>query len=185
MLITALTLLLLSAEPGPAASPAPPSSSAPASSLVVVSTAAAPSLEKVATEAGRKLGLELETPSVELGGYLKSRGEGCEKDSRCLLAAPGLSGASRMLHLRLRPLASGRFSAEVRLVELKTRKVLGRSSAVVEPGELVSWAQQASSRLLSQADPLARKPLPSPFAVKPPSGQPAAAPGLRDDAPRQ
>jgi hypothetical protein len=144
-----------------------------------VSTAAAPSLEKVATEAGRKLGLELETPYAELGGYLKSRGEGCEKDPRCLLAAPGLSGASRLLHLRLSPLASGRFAAEVRLVELRTRKVLGRSSAVVEPGELATWARQASSRLLSQADPFARRPPPSPFAVKPP-----AAPGLEDDAPR-
>lgn len=179
MLISALTLLLLSAEPGPAAP------SAPVPSLAVVSTSAAPGLEKVATEAGRKLGLELETPYVELGGYLKSRGEGCEKDPRCLLAAPGLSGASRMLHLRLRPLASGRFSAEVRLVELRTRKVLGRSSAVVESGELATWAQQASSRLLSQADPLAHKPLPSPFAVKPPAGQPAASPGRKDDAPRQ
>lgn len=183
MLISALTLLLLSAEPGPAA---PPAASSPSvSSLTVVSTTAAPSLEKVATEAGRKLGLELETPFVDLGGYLKSRGEGCEKDPRCLLAAPALSGASRLLHLRLRPLASGRFSAEVRLVEPRTRKVLGRSSAVVEPGELGTWAQQASSRLLSQADPLAHKPPPSPFAVKPPAGQPAASPGLRDDAPRQ
>jgi hypothetical protein len=181
MMLTALTLLLLSAEPGPAAPPAPPSSE---SSLVVVSTAAAPALEKVATEAGRKLGLELETSFVDLGGYLKSRSEGCEKDPRCLLAAPGLSGASRLLHLRLSPLSSGRISVELRLVDLRTRKVLGRSASVVEPGELATWGQRASSRLLTRADPYALEPPPSPFAVQPPA-EPAATPRPAADAPRR
>lgn len=186
MLISALTLLLLSAEPGPAApSAVSPSAASPSeSSLVVVSTAAGPGLEKVVPEAGRTLGQKLETPYVDLGGYLKSRSEGCEKDPRCLLAAPGLSGATRLLHLRLRPLSTGRLSAELRLVELRTRKVIGRSSAVVEPGELATWGPEAASRLLSRADPYSRKPPPSPFAVKPP-GQPAAAPGPRSDTPRQ
>ncbi|MFY0567288.1 hypothetical protein ACN28E_26150 [Archangium lansingense] len=96
MLLTALTLLLLSADPV-SASP----SAATASSLAVVSTAA-PGLEKVALEAGRTLGTRLEAPYVDLGSYLKSRGEGCQKDPRCLLAAPGLSASTRLLHLSLR-----------------------------------------------------------------------------------
>jgi hypothetical protein len=168
MMLTALTLLLLSADPAPA-NP----SSAPAASLAVVSTSA-PGLEKVALEAGRMLGSRLEAPHVDLGGYLKSRGEGCQKDPRCLLAAPGLSGSTRLLHLNLRPMAPGRLAVDLRLIELKTRKVLGRSASVVEAGGLSAWVEQSSTRLISRADPYAKNPPQSPFAVKPPEDAPAA-----------
>jgi hypothetical protein len=158
MMLTAITLFLLSAEPATAAPPGP--------SLVVVSTSES-GLEKVASDVGRTLGTRLEAPAVELGGYLKSRGEGCQDDLRCLLAAPGLANASRLLHLRLRPLSPGRLAVDLRLVELRTRKVLGRSASVVEQGELAAWVERASRQLLTQADPYANKPPPSPFALKP------------------
>ncbi|QRO02084.1 hypothetical protein JRI60_25270 [Archangium violaceum] len=169
MMLTALTLLLLSAEPGPS-QPAPSVSSA---SLAVVSTSA-PGLEKLASDAGRTLGTRLEAPFVDLGGYLKSRGEGCQRDPRCLVAAPGLSGTSRVLHLRLRPLSAGRVAADLRLIELRTWKVIGRSASVVETGELATWAETSSSRLLKRADPYARNPPQSPFSVKHPSETPPA-----------
>jgi hypothetical protein len=163
MMLTTLTLLLLSAEPGP--------------SLVVVATAE-PGLEKVAAEAGRKLGSRLEAPHVELGGYLKSRSSECQKDLRCLVAAPGLSEALRMLHLRLRPLSSGRIAADLRLVDLQAQAAVGRSASVVEPGELAAWAERAAARLLSLADPYTQHPPTSPFAVQAPSsaGVPDAPP---------
>jgi hypothetical protein len=141
----------------------------------VVSTSA-PGLEKVATEAGRTLGSRLEASYVDLGGYLKSRGEACQKDARCLVAAPGLSGATRLLHLSLRPLSSGRLAADLRLVDLQARKVIGRSASVVEAGGLSPWVEQAASRLISRADPYAKDPPPSPFAVKPAREAPAAPP---------
>jgi hypothetical protein len=158
MMLTTLTLLLLSADP---AQPAP---SAP--SLAVVSTST-PGLEKVAGEAGRTLGTRLEATYVDLGGFLKSRGAGCQNDLRCLVTAPGLSGASRLLHLRLRPLSPGRLAADLRLIEVRTRKSLGRSASVVEQGELAAWLERASSQIFTQVDPFARHPPPSPFAVKP------------------
>ncbi len=180
MILTVLTLLLLSAEPGPS-QPAP---SASGSSLTVVSTSA-PGLEKLASDAGRKLGTRFEAPYVDLGGYLKSRGAGCQEDPRCLLAAPGLSGASRLLHLRLRPLSTGRVAADLRLVEFRTRRVIGRSASVVETGELATWAEEASTRMLTRADPYARKPPPSPFSLKPPTEAPAAAPRPAADKPAE
>ncbi|WP_257450334.1 hypothetical protein [Archangium lipolyticum] len=164
MMLTALTLLLLSAEPGPS-QPAPSSAD---SSLAVVSTSA-PGLEKLASDAGRTLGTRLEAPFVDLGGYLKSRGEGCQADVRCLVAAPGLSGTSRLLHLRLRPLSTGRVAADLRLIEVRTWKVIGRSASVVETGALASWAESSSTRMLTRADPYARHPPPSPFSLKPPA----------------
>lgn len=167
MMLTAITLLLLSAEP------AAPTVTGPA--LVVVSTSA-PGLEKVAADAGRTLGTRLEAPTVELGGYLKSRGEGCQEDPRCLLAAPGLEGVSRLLHLSLRPLAPGRLAVDLRLIEPRGRKVLGRSASVVEQGELAAWMERASRQLLTRADPNARKPPPSPFARKPPAPPPPLVP---------
>ncbi len=164
MMLTTLTLLLLSADPGPAQS---------ASSLAVVSTSS-PGLEKVAGEAGRTLGTRLEAPYVDLGGFLKSRGAGCQNDLRCLVTAPGLSGASRLLHLRLRPLSAGRLAADLRLIEVRTRKSLGRSASVVEQGELAAWLERASGQLLTRVDPFAQHPPPSPFAVKPAEEVPAA-----------
>lgn len=168
MMLTALTLLLLSADPAPTGP-----SAAPASSLTVVSTAA-PGLEKVALEAGRTLGSRLEASHVDLGGYLKSRGEGCRNDPRCLLAAPGLSGATHLLHLSLRPLSPGRLAVDLRLIDFKARKVIGRSASVVESGGLAAWAEQTSTRLISQADPYAKDRPRSPFAVKPAPEAPTA-----------
>jgi hypothetical protein len=176
MMLTTLTLLLLSAEPGPA-QPAPS-----ASSLAVVSTSA-PGLEKVASDAGRTLGTRLEAPYVDLGGFLKSRGAGCQNDLRCLVTAPGLSGASRLLHLRLRPLSPGRLAADLRLIEVWSRKSLGRSASVVEQGELAAWLERASSQLLTRVDPFAQNPPPSPFAVKPAAEEVPAATKPQADSP--
>ncbi|WPB82572.1 hypothetical protein KYC5002_26090 [Archangium violaceum] len=175
MMLTALTLLLLSADP------APPASSAPASSLMVVSTAD-PGLEKAALEAGRTLGSRLEAPYVDLGGYLKSRGEGCQDDPRCLLAAPGLSGATRLLLLSLRPVSAGRLAVDLRLIELKSRKVIGRSASVVETGGLSAWVEASATRLISRADPYAKDRPQSPFAVKPAPESPAVPPPSAGDA---
>jgi hypothetical protein len=169
MMLTALTLFLLSAEPS--AQPAP---SVAAPSLAVVSTSA-PGLEKVAGEAGRTLGTRLEATYVDLGSFLKSRGPTCQEDSRCLLAAPGLSGASRVLHLRLRSLAPGRLAVDLRLMDPRAKKMLGRSASVVEQGELAAWTERASGQLLARADPYANNPPPSPFAVKPAPGPASAA----------
>jgi hypothetical protein len=173
MMISLLTLLLLSADPGSE----PPSSAA--EPLLVVAVTSAPGLEKTATEAGRTLGLQLSAPHVEWSGYLKARGKGCAEDVRCLLAAPGVAGASRLVHLRLRPLPSGRFAVDVRLVDVRTRKVLGRSASVREPGELSSWVEATATRLLTQAAPYAKTPPPSPFAAPPPSQAPSGGDPLR------
>jgi hypothetical protein len=158
MMITVLTLLLLSAEPGPSPQPGP--------SLAVVSTSV-PGLEKVAAEAGRTLGTRLEAPYVDLGSYLKSRSGGCQNDLRCLVSAPGLSASTRLLHLRLRLLSGGRLAADLRLIDLRAQKVIGRSASVVESGELAGWTERASNQLLTRADPYSRNPPPSPFVVKP------------------
>jgi hypothetical protein len=178
MMLTALTLFLLSAEP--TAQPAP---SAAAPSLAVVSTSA-PGLEKVAGEAGRTLGTRLEATYVDLGSFLKSRGPACQEDPRCLLAAPGLSDVSRLLHLRLRPLAPGRLAVDLRLMDLRAKKTLGRSASVVDQGELATWMERASGQLLARADPYATNPPPSPFAVKP-APEPAATPKPKADAPTE
>lgn len=172
MMLTALTLLLLSADPAPASPSAPPS-------LAVVSTGA-PGLEKTALEAGRTLGARLEAPHVDLGSYLKSRGEGCQNDPRCLLAAPGLANAGRLLHLSLRPMAPGRLAVDLRLIELRTKKVMGRSASVVEASGLPAWVEQSATRLISRADPYAKDPPRSPFAVTPAPEAPAAPPPASD-----
>jgi hypothetical protein len=173
MMLTALTLFLLSAEPTaqPAAAP----------SLAVVSTSA-PGLEKVAGEAGRTLGTRLEAAYVDLGSFLKSRGPACQEDPRCLLAAPGLSSVSRLLHLRLRPLAPGRLAVDLRLMDLRAKKTLGRSASVVDQGELAAWMERASGQLLARADPYATNPPPSPFSVKP-APAPAATAKPKADTP--
>jgi hypothetical protein len=152
MMLTALTLLLLSAGAEP--------------SLMVVSTAP-PALERVAVTAGEGLATHFGVPRVELAGYLRSSGPGCAEDVRCLLAAPGLT-APRLLHLRLRTMGDGRLSAEVRLLVLGTRTVVERHAAVVELAELSSWAEATATRLLARSHPLAKKPPPSPVAVQPP-----------------
>jgi hypothetical protein len=174
MMLTALTLLLLSADPAQAVPSAP--------SLVVVSTST-PGLEKVAGDAGRTLGTRLEAPYVDLGGFLKSRGAGCQNDLRCLVTAPGLSGASRLLHLRLRTLSPGRLAADLSLIEVRTRKSLGRSASVVEQGELAAWVERVSSQLLTRVDPFARNPPPSPFAVKPAAEEPVPVLKSRTESP--
>jgi hypothetical protein len=179
MMLTTLTLLLLSAEP-----PAQPGPAVSAPSLAVVSTSA-PGLEKVSAEAGRTLGARLEATYVDLGGYLKSRGPSCQEDARCLLAAPGLSGASRLLHLRLRPLAPGRLAVDLRLIDLTSRKALGRNASVVEQGELATWTERASGQLLTRVDPYAQKPPPSPFAVKPAPKPAPTEPQPKADAPTE
>ena len=177
MMLTALTLLLLSADPAPASPSASPS-------LAVVSTGA-PGLEKAALEAGRTLGARLEAPHVDLGSYLKSRGEGCQNDPRCLLAAPGLANAGRLLHLSLRPMAPGRLAVDLRLIELRSKKVIGRSASVVEASGLPAWVEQSATRLISRADPYAKDPPRSPFAVAPAPEAPAAPPPPASDAPQR
>ena len=167
MIFSLLTLVLLSADPGSASSP---SAEAP---LLVVAVTSAPGLEKTASEAGRALGLQLSAPHVEWSGYLKTRGKGCAEDTRCLLAAPGVAGASRLVHLRLRPLPAGRLAVDVRLVDVRGREVLGRSASVREPGELSSWVDATATRLLTQASPDAKKPPPSPYALPPAPPRPS------------
>jgi hypothetical protein len=172
MMLTALTWLLLSSGAEP--------------SLAVVSTAP-PALERVAETARETLATRLGVPSVNLTGYLKTSGPGCAEDLRCLLAAPGL-GTPRLLHLRLRPLADGRFSADLRLIDRGSRKVLGRHAAVVELAELSTWAEATATRLFAQSHPLTKKPPPSPFAVQPPSPSPVVKgkgdeKGKSDEAP--
>ena len=178
MMLTALTLFLLSAEP--TAQPVP---SATAPSLAVISTSA-PGLEKAAGEAGRTLGTRLEAAYVDLGSFLKSRGPACQEDPRCLLAAPGLSGVSRVLHLRLRPLAPGRLAVDLRLMDLRAWKLLGRSASVVDQGELAAWMERASGQLLARADSYATNPPPSPFSVKP-APAPAATAKPKADTPAE
>lgn len=163
MMISLLMLVLLSAEPG---APAP----APSVNALVVATTPAPGLEKSVGEAGRALGLQLAAPYVDWSGYLKSRGTRCEQDTRCLRAAPGMAGAQRLLLVRVRPLAPGRLSVDVRLIELRTWKVLGRSASVFEAEEWTSGLEALTTRLLTRANPDVSRSAPSPFAVQPSEG---------------
>jgi hypothetical protein len=146
MVLTAFALLLLSAEPDP--------------SFAVVATAATGG-ERVASTAGSTLATRLETRYVELGGYLKTTGPGCPADLRCLTAAPGLSPATRLLHLRVRPLSGGRLAADLRLIQRANPAnpvVADRSAAIVEPGELATWAEQAATRIFTRASAAPRQP---------------------------
>jgi len=162
MMISLLVFSLLAAEPAPSprAAPAP-------LGVLAVGVTSPPELDKVASEVGRTLGLHLTAPTVEWTGYLKSRAEGCARELRCLLGAPGLQSATRLLHLRLRPLGGGRLAVDLRLVDVRSRKVLGRRAAVVETAELGAWSEAASTRLLTRADSNADKSLSSPFAIQP------------------
>jgi len=56
---------------------------------------------------------------------------------------------------------------DLRLVDVRSRKVLGRRAAVVETAELGAWSEAASTRLLTRADSNADKSLSSPFAIQP------------------
>jgi hypothetical protein len=161
MVLTALTLLLLSAEPDP--------------SFAVVSTAA-PGLERTADQAGAALAVRLEAQHVELGGHLKTMGPQCPADLRCLTTAPGLESTTRLLHLRVRPLSAGRLAAELRLIDRARLVVVDRSAAIVEPAELATWAEQAATRLFTRVSPLARQPPPSAFPSRATGAPPAPAP---------
>jgi hypothetical protein len=167
MLMTLLTLGLLAAEPSaPAESPPAPSATPPAALMVGVTFA--PELEKVADEAGRSLASYLAAPPMNWRGYLKSRAEGCARELRCLLAAPALTGTPRLVHLRLRPLGGGRLAVDLRLLDVRGRKVLGRRAAVVEAAELGAWSEAAATRLIARADPSAGRRSASPYTLQPP-----------------
>jgi hypothetical protein len=161
MVLTALALLLLSAEPDP--------------SFAVVATAT-PGLERVASSAGSTLAERLELAYVELGGYLKTVGPGCSADLRCLSAAPTLLDAKRALHLRVSPLSGGRLSAELRLIDRVRMAVTDRSAAIVEPGELATWAEKAATRLFTRTSASARTLPPSPFPARMAGPAPASLP---------
>jgi len=161
MVLTALALLLLSAEPDP--------------SFAVVATTP-PGLERVASSAASTLAERLEVEYVELGGYLKTVGPGCSADLRCLAEAPILVNARRVLHLRVSPLSGGRLSAELRLIDRTRMAVTDRSAAIVEPGELAAWAEKAATRLFTRTTSSARTLPPSPFPARTAGPAPASPP---------
>lgn len=161
MVLTAFALLLLAADPDP--------------SFSVVTTATS-GLERVASSAGSALAERLELGYVELGGYLRTVGPGCSADLRCISEAPGLSGAKRILHLRVRPLSGGRLSAELRLVDRARMAAVDRSAAIVEPGELAAWAEKAATRLFTRASAPARTLPPSPYPARTASSAPSSPP---------
>jgi hypothetical protein len=170
MVLTAFALLLLSAEPTP--------------SFAVVTTAT-PGLERVANTAGAMLAERLEADHVELGGYLKTMGPGCQGDLRCLTAAPGLAETTRLLHLRVRPASAGRLVADLRLIDRARRVVVvDRSAAIVEPKELAAWAEQAATRIFTRTSPLAQ-PSPSrlPEQAPAPASPPQPPPSTRQAPP--
>jgi hypothetical protein len=105
---------------------------------------------------------------VELGGYLKTMGSRCDLDTRCLLSAPGLSTATRLLLLRVRPVSGGRLSAELRFIDRARMLLVDRSAAIVEPGELATWAEQAATRIFTRANAPTRTLPPSPFPGRKP-----------------
>jgi hypothetical protein len=171
MVLTAFALLLLSAEPDP--------------SLAVVATAT-PGLERVAHSAGLTFAERMEMQYVELGSHLKTVGPGCSADVRCLLAAPALAEVLRVLHLRVSPLSGGRLSAELRLIDRARLAIAERSAAIVEPGELATWAEKAATRLFTRANAPARSLPPSPFpgrTARSAAVSPPAPPALPDSPP--
>jgi hypothetical protein len=161
MVLTALALLLLSAEPDP--------------SFAMVATAT-PGLERAASSAGSTLAERLELAYVELGGYLKTVGPGCSADLRCLSEAPPLVEVRRVLHLRVSPLSGGKLSAELRLIDRTRMAVTDRSAAIVEPGELATWAVKAATRLFTRSSASARPLPPSSFPARTAGPAPASPP---------
>lgn len=161
MVLTALALLLLSAEPDPSFS---------------VVTTATPGLERVASSAGSSLAERLELTYVELGGYLKTVSPGCSADLRCLFEAPTLVEVRRVLHLRVSPLSGGKLSAELRLLDRARMTATDRSAAIVEPGELATWAEKAATRLFTRTSASARTLPPSPFPARTVGPAPASPP---------
>jgi len=158
MVLTALALLLLTAETDP--------------SFAVVATAP-PELERAASSAGSTLAERLGARYVELSGHLKTLGPGCPTDLSCLTSAPALSPATRLLHLRVSPSSGGRLAAELRLID-RTRLVLvDRSAAILEPRELATWAEQAATRLFTRASASTRPLPPSPFQARTRTALPA------------
>ncbi|WP_434390950.1 hypothetical protein [Melittangium boletus] len=171
-MLTWLTLSLFAVTPPPSVPETPgPSPVSVVVPLVVGVTAASPEARRTAQEVARTLGLELAAPALDWTAWLKSRPAGCAREPRCLLAAPGLPGASRLLHLHLRVLAPGRLAVDVRLVDVRGRKVLARRAAVVEAAELGAWSEASALRLLSRAEPGAGRRGPSPYA---PPARPSA-----------
>jgi hypothetical protein len=172
MVLEALVLLLLSAEPTP--------------SLAVVSTAA-PGLERAAGTAGTALATRLELQYVELGGHLKTMGPGCATELRCLTSAPGLATTARLLHLRVRPSSGGRLAAELRLIDRARLVQVDRSAAILEPAELAAWAEQAAQRIFTRLSAQSRALPPSPYVASPPPLAPVAPPApppARDTKPQ-
>jgi hypothetical protein len=161
MVLTAFALLLLSAEPS--------------SSLAVVATAT-PGLQRVAEQTAASLAVRLEAQHVELGSHLKTMGPQCHAELRCLTAAPGLSETPRLLHLRVRPLSSGRLAAELRLIDRARLVVVDRSAGIVEPAELATWAEQAAQRLFTRVSSVNRQLPASAFPSSLPAAPPALAP---------
>ncbi|WP_224243251.1 hypothetical protein [Hyalangium gracile] len=161
MVLTAFVLLLLSAEPNP---------------TFAVVTTASPELARVADTAGTTLAERLELTHVELGGHLKTMGAGCVAELRCLASAPGLAEVARMLHLSVRRLSGGRLAVELRYIDRARLVLLDRSAAIVEPGELSTWAEQAATRIFTRLNAPARTLPPSPFSARPPAPAPRAPP---------
>ena len=159
MVLTALAVLLLAAEPD--------------SSFAVVATAS-PELERTASAAGSTLAERLGTRYVELSGHLKSLGPHCPTDLGCLTSAPALSPSTRLLHLRVSPSTGGRLAAELRLIDRSRLALVDRSAAILEPRELASWAEQAATRLFTRASATTRPLPPSPFQARPRTAPPAA-----------
>ncbi|MBM7116616.1 hypothetical protein [Archangium primigenium] len=159
-MLTWLMLSLFAVTPPPP----PPETPGPSPVPLVVGVTASPEAQRTAQEVARTLGVELAAPALDWTAWLKSRPAGCAREPRCLLTAPGLPGASRLLHLHLRVLAPGRLAVDLRLVDVRGRKVLARRAAVVESAELGAWSEASALRLLSRTGPGAGWRAPSPYA---------------------
>jgi hypothetical protein len=168
MVLTALAVVLLAAEPDP--------------SFAVVATAS-PELERAASAAGSTLAERLGTRYVELSGHLKTLGPHCPTDLGCLTSAPALAPSTRLLHLRVSPSTGGRIAAELRLIDRSRLALVDRSAAILEPRELASWAEQAATRLFTRTSVATRPLPPSPFPARSRTAPSATSPSAPAHAP--